>query len=164
MRRPNYWRRRKTRRLQKHWHRQKYWYRQKKKAPAKTRHWWKHRRRQNVGAVRKVGAGAENFLTVRLGRIRSCWLLLGPADGLLLLPMVMLLSVHAVVKWSIASLCPTFMGGLSPVLYRLVVPARHAENGPNLGAYQNIGACLKFTGFCQTIAVYISAHRRPIKK
>ncbi len=35
--------------------------------------------------------------------------------------MVMLLSVHAVVKWGIASACPAFMGGLSPVLYLLVV-------------------------------------------
>ncbi len=48
--------------------------------------------------------------------------------------MVMLLSVHAVVKWGIASLCHAFMGGLSPVLYQLVVPARHAENVQNLGA------------------------------
>ncbi len=29
---------------------------------------------------------------------------------------------------------------------------------------QNIGICLKFTDFRQTIAVYISPHRRPIKK
>ncbi len=32
--------------------------------------------------------------------------------------MVMLLSVHAVIKCGIASLCRVFMGGLSPVLYR----------------------------------------------
>jgi hypothetical protein len=42
------------------------------------------------------------------------------------------------------------MGGLSPALYRLVVPARHAENVQNLGAYQNIGARLKFTDFYPT--------------
>ncbi len=48
--------------------------------------------------------------------------------------MVMLLSVHAVVKWGIDSLCPAFMGGLSPVLYQLVVPARHAENVQNFSA------------------------------
>jgi hypothetical protein len=41
--------------------------------------------------------------------------------------MVMLLSVHAVFKWGIASLCPAFVGSLSPVLYQLVVPARHAK-------------------------------------
>jgi hypothetical protein len=50
------------------------------------------------------------------------------------------------------------MGELSPALYWLIVQARHAENG------QNLGVRLKFTDFCQTIAVSISAHRRPIKK
>jgi hypothetical protein len=45
----------------------------------------------------------------------------------------------------------------------LVVPARHAENDQNFGAYQNIGARPKFTDFCQTTAVSISAHRCPIK-
>jgi hypothetical protein len=44
--------------------------------------------------------------------------------------------------------------------HRLVVPACHAENVQNFGAYQNIGACLKFTDFCQTTPVSISAHRR----
>jgi hypothetical protein len=28
------------------------------------------------------------------------------------------------------SWCPAFMGGLSPVLYRLFVPARHAKKWP----------------------------------
>jgi hypothetical protein len=56
------------------------------------------------------------------------------------------------------------MGRLSPTLNQFVVPARHAENDQNLGAYQNIGARLKFTDFCQTLAVSISAHRHPIKK
>ncbi len=67
--------------------------------------------------------------------------------------MVMLLSVHAIFKWGIASLCPAFVGRLSLVLYQLVVPARHAEN-----VYQNIGARLNFTDFCQTTGVSISAH------
>jgi hypothetical protein len=48
-------------------------------------------------------------------------------------PMV-LLALHAVVKCVIASCRPAFMGGLSPVLYRLIVPARHAENVTNFGA------------------------------
>jgi hypothetical protein len=34
---------------------------------------------------------------------------------------------------AIASGRPAFMGGLSPTLYRLVVPARHAENDTNIG-------------------------------
>jgi len=56
------------------------------------------------------------------------------------------------------------MGGLSPVPYRLIAPARHASNGQNLGINQNLGVRLKFTDFSQTIAVSISAHRRPFKK
>jgi hypothetical protein len=34
---------------------------------------------------------------------------------------------------TVASGRPAFMGGLSPALYRLVVPARHAENDTNIG-------------------------------
>jgi hypothetical protein len=30
--------------------------------------------------------------------------------------------------------CPAFMGGLSPVPYRLAAPVRHAENVTNFGA------------------------------
>ncbi len=41
-----------------------------------------------------------------------------PLMGFYFSLMVMLLSVHAVVKRGIASLCPFFMGGFSPVLYR----------------------------------------------
>ncbi len=72
------------------------------------------------------------------------------------LSLMVLLSLHAVVKWGIASSRPAFMGGLSPVLYRLIVLVRHAENVQNFGAWQNIGARLKFTDFCQSTAVYIS--------
>jgi len=73
--------------------------------------------------------------------------------------MVMLLSVHAVFKWGIASLCPAFVGSLSPVLYQLVVPARHAENVQNLGAFQNIGARLKFTDFLPNYSsLYLCSH------
>jgi hypothetical protein len=39
------------------------------------------------------------------------------------------------------------MGGLSPVLYRLIVPVSHAENVQNFDAWQNIVARLKFTDF-----------------
>jgi hypothetical protein len=37
---------------------------------------------------------------------------------------------HVVSKWGGSSGCPAFMGGLSPVLYRLFVPARHAKKWP----------------------------------
>ncbi len=39
------------------------------------------------------------------------------------------------------------MGGISTVMYRLVVPAHHTENVQNLGAYKNICGHLKFTDF-----------------
>ncbi len=42
--------------------------------------------------------------------------------------MKVLFRVYVDVKLGKASLFPAFMGGLSPALYRLVVPARHAEN------------------------------------
>jgi hypothetical protein len=53
------------------------------------------------------------------------------------------------------------MGRLSPALYRLVV-ACHAESGQNLGGYQNIGVCLKFTGFCQTLSRWKQYNLKPI--
>jgi hypothetical protein len=38
---------------------------------------------------------------------------------------------HVVSKWGGSSCHNAFMGGLSPVLYRLFVPARHAKKWPN---------------------------------
>jgi hypothetical protein len=67
-----------------------------------------------------------------------------------------LISSHAVAKYGDASAHPAFMGRLSPALYWLVVPAHHAENVTNFGVRQD------FTDFRQTIAVNMSAHRRPI--
>jgi len=47
---------------------------------------------------------------------------------------MMLLSLHAVAKCGVASGRPAFIGGLSHVLYLLIVPACHAENVTNFGA------------------------------
>jgi hypothetical protein len=47
---------------------------------------------------------------------------------------MVLKTLHAVAKCGVASGCPAFMGGLSPVLYQLIVLARHAENVTNIGA------------------------------
>jgi hypothetical protein len=44
-----------------------------------------------------------------------------------------LIPPHAVAKCAVATCCPAFMGGLSPALYWLIVPARHAENVTNIG-------------------------------
>ncbi len=38
---------------------------------------------------------------------------------------------HVVSKWGGSSGCPAFMGGISPVLYGLFVPARHAKKWLN---------------------------------
>jgi hypothetical protein len=48
--------------------------------------------------------------------------------------LMVLIPLHAVAKCGVASGHPAFLGGLSPVLYRLIVPARHAENITNFGA------------------------------
>ncbi len=63
----------------------------------------------------------------RLGEICNCWLLSCPADGLVLLLADVLNHVHLDSKWGRSSLCPAFMCGLSSVLYRLLVPARHTQ-------------------------------------
>jgi hypothetical protein len=47
---------------------------------------------------------------------------------------MVLIPLHAVAKCGVASGRPAFMGGLSPVPYRLIVQARHAENITNFGA------------------------------
>ncbi len=46
---------------------------------------------------------------------------------------------HVVSKWGMVSWCPAFMGGLSPILYRLFVPARHAKKWPNPRGNQKSG-------------------------
>jgi hypothetical protein len=45
----------------------------------------------------------------------------------------LLIPPHAVAKCVVATGQPAFMSGLSPALYRLVVPAPHAENITNIG-------------------------------
>ncbi len=77
--------------------------------------------------------------------------------------MKVLLPVHVDVKWGKAFLCPVFMGGLSPLLYRLVVPPAMLKIVKTLAPAKTLAA-LKFTDFKQTIAVFISAHRHPIKE
>ncbi len=48
--------------------------------------------------------------------------------------LMVFIPLHAVAKCGIASGRPAFMGGLSPVLYWLIVLAHHAENVTNIGA------------------------------
>jgi hypothetical protein len=43
-----------------------------------------------------------------------------------------LIPPRAVTKCAVAAGCPSFMGGLSPALYQLIVTALHAENITNI--------------------------------
>jgi hypothetical protein len=43
-------------------------------------------------------------------------------------------SPRAVAKRAVAAGHPAFIDGLSPALYRLIVPARQTENVTNIGA------------------------------
>jgi hypothetical protein len=132
----------------------------------------KYRPRQNIGADnisastkywhrQKLGINKKLAQTKRWHRRSRISLLLGLAESaaadfsqaplkISYFSLMVLLSVHAVIKCGIASRFPAFMGGLSPILDRLVVLARHAENVKNFGACQNIGVRLKFTDFRQT--------------
>jgi hypothetical protein len=55
-----------------------------------------------------------------------------------------LIPLRAVAKYAVAAGCPAFMGGLSHALYRLIVPARHAENVTNIG-FDKISAPAKIS-------------------
>ncbi len=145
----NLWRMLKTWRIQnlwqmvKTWCLEKYWHLQKRWRRGKTR------RLPMLAQQEKYAARWRIALLFRLdgGGICNCWLLSGPADGLVLLFADVLNRVHVDSKWRMVLHCPAFMGRLSPVLYRLLVPARNAQNGQIFGAGQIIGVRLKFHCF-----------------
>jgi hypothetical protein len=98
----------------------------------------KSHRQQNLGVDKKLTQ------TKYWRRRRKIPLLSGPAEStaadfsqtllkISYASLMVLLSLHAVVKCGAASSCPAFMSGLSPVLCRLFVPACHAENVTNFG-------------------------------
>jgi hypothetical protein len=133
---------------------------------ASTKYW----RRQNLGVNKKLAQ------TKCWHRCRRIILLFGSAAEstaadfsqtslkISYVSLMVLLSLPAVVKCGVASSRPAFMGGLTPVLYRLIVPARHAENVTNFSADKISVTGLNSLIFRKTIAVHISAHRHPIKK
>jgi hypothetical protein len=111
---------------------------------ASTKYW----RRQNIG-VDKILASTKYWRQQNLGVDKKlaqtkCWhrrrripLLFGSAEStaadffqtslkISYVSLMVLLSLPAVVKCGIASSRPAFMGRLSPVLYRLIVPTCHA--------------------------------------
>jgi hypothetical protein len=95
--------------------------------------------RQNLGVNKKM---AQIKCWCRHRRII---LLFGPAEStaadfsqtslkISYVSLMVLFSLHAVVKCGVASRHPAFMGGVSHILIRLIVPACHAENVINFGA------------------------------
>ncbi len=127
--------------------------------PALTKYW----RRQNLGVDKKLAQTQKNPLTVWLSRVHSCWLLPDLDEDLLRLPDGDALFACSRQVWH----CvwpPCFYGrtfSLTVPAYCIGLPCWKYHK---FWRRQNICVCLKFTDFRQTIAVYISAHRRPFKK
>jgi ABC-type taurine transport system substrate-binding protein len=105
------------------------------KISASTKSW----RRHNLG-VDKISASTKCWR-----RRRRIPLLFGSAEStaaafsetslnIFYVSLMMLNCLHAVAKCGFASDRPAFMGGLSPVPYRLAVQTHHAENVRNFGA------------------------------
>jgi hypothetical protein len=93
----------------------------------------KYSRRQNVGVDKMLAQTQKDPLTVWLGRVHSCRLLSDLTEYLLSIPDGV--DTFACSRQvCIASDRPAFMGELSPALYRLIVPACHADNVTNFGA------------------------------
>ena len=95
------------------------------------------------------------------GKFRSSWLLPDLADVLFLEDVVL---SHVVTKCGVAAGRPAFMGGLSPALYRLIDTGPPCRNVTNIGIDKTLAPPQDFTDFCQTLAVNISAPRRPYQK
>jgi hypothetical protein len=101
---------------------------------------WKILAGVEISAPSEILAEMEKqaaHLLFRLGGISNCWLLPGLADEHVLF-LVDVMNLHVVSKWEEGSGCPAFMGGPSPVLYRLFVPARHAKKWLNSTRQQKV--------------------------
>jgi hypothetical protein len=139
---------------------------------------WQYWCQQNIG-VNKIRASTKPWprkilpSTKSWRRRRRITLLFGSAEStaadfsqaqlkISYVSLMVLLSLHAVVKCGIASSRLAFMGGLSPVQAYCTSPPCWKRH--KFWRQQNIGVHLKFTDFCQTTAVYISARGHPIKK
>jgi hypothetical protein len=95
---------------------------------ASTKYW----RQQNIG-VDKILALTNYLRRQNVGRRRRISLLFGSAEStaadfsqtslkISYVSLMVLIPLHAVAKCGISSGRPAFMGGLSPVLYRLILP------------------------------------------
>jgi hypothetical protein len=104
----------------------KYWHRQNTRVDkilAST----KCLRRQNVGAGAEVSPFCYGPVESAAADFSQTSLMFSYFSQKVLIP------PHAVTKCAVAAGRHAFMGGLSPALYRLIVPARHAENITNIG-------------------------------
>ncbi len=119
----------------------KYW-RQQNLGSTKTWH------RQKAGADRNMAKTQENLLSFRLGRICSWWLLLDPAEDLLLLPFdgVALCACSHQVRHSLRQ--PCFYGRTLSSTVPAYCTGPPCWKCPKLWRWQNIGVRLKFPDFC----------------
>jgi hypothetical protein len=107
--------------------------------------------RRQKSCVDKILASTKSHIDKNLA-LTKCWhrhrripLLFGLAEStaadfsqtllkISFISQMVLIPPHAVAKCGVASGRPAFIGGLSPALYGLIVPAGHAENVTNFGA------------------------------
>ncbi len=93
------------------------------KIRASTKSW----RRQEAGADKMLAQTQKNPLTVCSAESTAVDFS-QTSLKISYISLMVLLSLPAVVKCGVSSSRPAFMGGLSLVLYQLIVPPRHAEN------------------------------------
>ena len=87
----------------------------------------KCRRRQNVGACAEASPYCFGPAESTAADFSQTSLMFSYISQKVLIP------PHAVAKCAAATCGPASKGGLSPTLYRLIVPAHHAENVTNFG-------------------------------
>ncbi len=118
--------------------------------------------RQKSRVDKMLAQSQKDPLTVWLGRVHSCWLLPDLAEDLLRLPdgVDPFACSHQVWRclWP-----PCFYGWTLSCTVTAYCTGPPCRKRHKFWPRRNIGVRLKFTDFRQTIAVYISAHRRPIK-
>ena len=117
--------------------------------------------RQKSHVDKMLAQTQKDPLTVWLGRVHSCWLLPDLAEDLLRLPDGVDPFACSRQVWR----ClwpPCFYGQTLSRTVPSYCTGPPCWKHNKFWQRQNIGVRLKFTDFRQTIAVYLSAHSRPI--
>ncbi len=119
-----------------------------------------HRQKSRVDKM--LAQTQKNPLTVWLGRVHSSWLLPDLAEDLLHLPDGVDSSACSRQVWRCLWPPCFYRRTLSRTVWAYCTgwPCRKRHK---FWRQKNIGVRLNFTDFRQTMAVFISAHRRPIK-